>query len=243
MIPQVSGISVSRHSHAMTMTPRFNKFALTAHITFSVGWLGAIVAYLALAIGGLTVHDTQMVRAAYLSMELIGWYVIVPFSLAALLTGLVEALGTQWGLLRHYWILVKFLLTTGGIIVLLRHMQAVNRMSGLAAETPLSSADFRALRIQLVVHAAGGLLVLLAATTLSVYKPWGMTPYGRRKQRERRKVSQVDLLSYPTNSSVGSGQGSTISTPRWVYVVGIHAIGLVLLFVVLHLTGGGLPGH
>ena len=242
MIPQVSGISVSRHSHAMTMTPRFNKFALTAHITFSVGWLGAIVAYLALAIGGLTVHDTQMVRAAYLSMELIGWYVIVPFSLAALLTGLVEALGTQWGLLRHYWILVKFLLTTGGIIVLLRHMQAVNRMSGLAAETPLSSADFRALRIQLVVHAAGGLLVLLAATTLSVYKPWGMTPYGRRKQHERRKVSQVDLISYP-DSSVGSGQGSTISTPRWVYVVGIHAIGLVLLFVVLHLTGGGLPGH
>jgi len=227
----------------MTMTPRFNKFALTAHITFSVGWLGAIVAYLALAIGGLTVHDTQMVRAAYLSMELIGWYVIVPFSLAALLTGLVEALGTQWGLLRHYWILVKFLLTIGGTIVLLRHMQAVSRMSGLAAETALSSADFRALRIQLVVHAAGGLLVLLAATTLSVYKPWGMTPYGRRKQRERRKVSQVDLLSYPTNSSVGSGQGSTISTPRWVYVVGIHAIGLVLLFVVLHLTGGGLPGH
>jgi len=125
----------------MTMTPRFNKFALTAHITFSVGWLGAIVAYLALAIAGLTVHDAQMVRAAYLSMELIGWYVIVPFSLAALLTGLVEALGTQWGLLRHYWILVKFLLTTGGTIVLLRHMQAVSRMSGLAAETALSSAD------------------------------------------------------------------------------------------------------
>ena len=158
----------------MTMTPRLRKFALTAHITFSVGWLGAIVAYLALAIAGLTVHDAQMVRAAYLSMELIGWYVIVPFSLATLLTGLV--------------------------------------------------------------------LVLLAATTLSVYKPWGMTPYGRRKQHERRKVSQVDLLSYP-DSSVGSGQGSIISTPRWVYVVGIHAIGLVLLFVVLHLTGGGLPGH
>jgi hypothetical protein len=226
----------------MTMTPRFNKCALTAHITFSVGWLGAIVAYLALAITGLTVHDAQMVRAAYLSMELIGWYIIVPFSLAALLTGLVEALGTQWGLFRHYWILVKFLLTTGGTIVLLQHMQAVSRMSGLAAETTLASADFRALRIQLVVHAAGGLLVLLAATTLSVYKPWGMTPYGRRKQHERRKVSQVDLLSYP-DSSVRSGQGSTISTPRWVYVVGIHAIGLVLLFVVLHLTGGGLPGH
>ena len=226
----------------MTMTPRINKFALTAHVTFSVGWLGAVVVYLALAIAGLTVRDVQMVRAAYLSMELIGWYVIVPFSLAALLSGLVESLGTQWGLFRHYWILVKFLLTTGATVVLLRHMEAVSRMSGVAAETTLSSAHFRALRIQLVVHAAGGLLVLLAATTLSVYKPWGMTPYGRRKQDERRKVSQVDLLAYP-DSSVGPNQGSTTSAPRWVYVVGIHAIGLVLLFVALHLTGGGLRSH
>ncbi|MGH7931484.1 MAG: hypothetical protein ACREQV_27265 [Candidatus Binatia bacterium] len=103
-------------------------------------------------------------------------------------------------------------------------------------------ADFRALQIQLVVHAAGGLLALLAATILSVYKPWGMTSYGRRKQQERRKVSQADLLSYP-DTSVGSDQGSTTSAPRWVYVVGIHAIGLALLFVVLHLAGGRLPGH
>jgi hypothetical protein len=88
-------------------------------------------------------------------------------------------------------------------------------------------------------HAPGGLLVLLAATTLSVYKPWGMTPYGRRKQHERRTVSQANLLSYP-DSSVGSARGSITSAPRWLYVVGIHAIGLALLFVVLHLTGIGL---
>jgi hypothetical protein len=230
----------------MTMTPRLRKFTLTAYITFSVGWLGAVVAYLDLAIAGLTSHDAQMLRAAYLSMELIGWFVVIPFSLAALVTGLVQSLVTQWGLFRHYWILVKFLLTTGATVVLLRHMQAVSRMSGVAAETTLYSADFRALRIQLVVHAAGGLLVLLAATTLSVYKPWGMTSYGRRKQHERRKVSQADLPSHPDSSddaSVAPDWGSTPNTPRWVYVVGIHAICLVLLFVVLHLSGGGLRVH
>jgi len=224
------------------MTPRLRKLALTTHVTFSAGWLGAVVAYLALAIAGLTSHDVSMVRAAYLSMELIGWFVIVPFSLAALLTGLVQSLGTQWGLFRHYWILGKFLLTTGATIVLLWHMQAVSRMSGVAAETTLSSsADFRALRIQLVVHAAGGLLVLLAATTLSVYKPWGMTPYGRCRQHELHNVSQADLLS--PDSSVAPDQGSTTIAPRWVYVVGAHAIGLILLFVVLHLTGVGLRVH
>jgi len=80
----------------------------TAHVTLSAGWLGAVVAYLALAIAGLTSHDAGMVHAAYLAMNLIGQLIIVPLSLAALLTGLVQSLATEWGLFRHYWIVVKF---------------------------------------------------------------------------------------------------------------------------------------
>jgi hypothetical protein len=223
------------------MNPRLGKFALTAHVTFSVGWLGAVVVYLVLAVAGLVTHYVSLARAAYLSMELIGWFVIVPFSVAALLTGLVQSLGTSWGLLRYYWILVKFLLTVVATIVLLQHLPAVSRMAEIAAETALFSGDSRALQIQLVVHAAGGLLVLLVATVLSVYKPWGMTAYGRRRQYERGKVTQPNVI-YP-DSSVRPVHGSTATAPRWVYVVGIHAIGLALLFVVLHLTGVGPRGH
>jgi hypothetical protein len=221
------------------MTPRLRKLALTAHITFSVGWLGAVVAYLALAIAALTSHEAQMVRAAWIAMELIGWFVIVPLALASLLVGLVNALGTQWGLFRHYWVLVKFLLTVLATIILLLHMPTVSYFAGVAAEA--DSANLSGLRGELF-HAGGGLLVLLVVTTLSVYKPWGMTPYGRRRQHERREVSQTGLLFDP-DSSAGPDRGSTNIGPRWVYVVGIHAIGLVLLFVVLHLAGVGLPGH
>ena len=223
------------------MTPPFRKFALTAHVTFSVGWLGAVIAYLALAIVGLMTRDVSLARAVYLSLELIGWLVIVPLSFAALLTGLVQSLGTPWGLLRYYWILAKFLLTAVATVVLLCHMPAVSRMAEIAAETALSSGDFRALRIQLVVHAAGGLLVLLAVTSLSIYKPWGMTPYGRRKQNERRTVAQTDLV-YP-DSGVRPILGPATIAPRWLYVVGLHAIGLVLLFAVMHFTGIHPHGH
>ncbi|HEX8434210.1 hypothetical protein [Archangium sp.] len=205
----------------MTLPPRLRKLAFTAHVTVSVGWLGAVVAYLALAIAGLTRQDAQLVRAAYLAMELIGWCVIVPCSLAALLSGLVQSLGTEWGLFRHYWLLVKFLLTLGGALVLLVHMRTVSRMSGLAAETTLSGADFAMLRTQLVVHAVGGLLVLLAATVLSVYKPWGKTRYGQRQQLERRQVSQP-------------------LPPRSGLYVLLGAMGLLLLLVFLHLVGGRL---
>ena len=34
----------------MMMPPRVRKFALAVHLTFSVGWIGAVVAYLALGI-------------------------------------------------------------------------------------------------------------------------------------------------------------------------------------------------
>lgn len=95
------------------------KLALTAHITFSVGWLGSALAYLALAITGLTSQDGQMVRTAYLAMDLMGWFVIVPLSLASLSTGVIQALGTPWGLFKHYWVLAKFLLTSVGTLILL----------------------------------------------------------------------------------------------------------------------------
>ena len=167
----------------MSMTPRLRKLMLTAHVTFSVGWLGAVVVYLALAVTGLTSRDVQLARAAYLTLDLIGWFVIVPSSFAALLTGLVQSLGTEWGLFRHYWILVKLVLTVGGTTVLLMHMPAVSRMSGIAAATTSFGPDLGKLPIQLVVHATGGLVILLAATTLSVYKPWGKTGRGRRKQQ------------------------------------------------------------
>jgi len=93
------------------MTPRFRKFALTAHVTSSVAWLGAVASFLALAVAGLTSQDAQMVRAAYLAMDLTAWCVIVPLSFASPLTGLVQSLGTEWGLFRHYWVLIKFLIT------------------------------------------------------------------------------------------------------------------------------------
>jgi hypothetical protein len=168
-----------------TMTPRLRKFALTAHVTASVGLLGAIAAFLVLAVTGLTSQDAQTVRAMYLSMLLIAQFVIVPFAFASLLTGLVQSLGTPWGLFRHYWVLVKLLLTAFATSVLLAKMDLISHAARLTAETTLSRADLRAAGIQLVVHAAGGLLVLLVPAILSVYKPHGKTRYGSRKQFEQ----------------------------------------------------------
>ncbi|MSQ24584.1 MAG: hypothetical protein EXR58_08615 [Chloroflexi bacterium] len=168
------------------MTPSLHKLVLTAHVTFGVGWLGAVATFLALAIAGLTNEDAQMVRSAYLVMDLIARFVILPLSFAPLLTGPILSLGTRWGLFRHYWILIKLLITVLSTVMLLVHMQPIGVLADAAAKTTLFSADLHRMQVQMVVAAGAALLGLLAATTLAVYKPRGMTPYGWRKQHERR---------------------------------------------------------
>jgi hypothetical protein len=171
------------------MGPRLRQFALTLHVTSSVGLLGAIAAFLALAVTGVTNHDEQMVRAAYMTMQLIARFVVVPLTFASLLTGLIQSLGTPWGLFGHYWVLIKLLLTVFAALILLLKMELINYAARLATETALSHADLREAGIQLVVHAAGGLLVLLVPVILSVYKPQGLTRYGWQKQFEQHSPS------------------------------------------------------
>lgn len=168
----------------MIMGANLRKFALTAHVTSSVAWLGAVAAFLVLAVAGLTSEDLQLVRAAYLGMELIGWFIIVPLSFASLLTGLVQALGTTWGLFKHWWVVIKLVLTILATIVLLVHMQPIGHLADVVAAATLAGGELRGLRIQLIADAGAAVIVLLVTTTLSVYKPRGITPYGWRKQRD-----------------------------------------------------------
>src|SRR6266705_857178 len=88
----------TRGATPVIMTPSLRKFALTAHVTSSIGWFGAVAAFLALAIAGLFSQDRELVRAAYLVMGLTTWFVIVPFAFVSLGSGVVSSLFTRWGL-------------------------------------------------------------------------------------------------------------------------------------------------
>ncbi len=170
----------------MVMAPGLRKLALSAHLTFSVGWIGAVLAYLALGVGAVNSQEVQIVRAAWTAMELTGWYVIVPLALASLLTGVVMALGTKWGLFRHYWVLISFVLTVFATVVVLLHMPTVSSMADAAQAA--EGARLEGLGGDLL-HPGIGLVVLLVIQVLNLYKPSGLTRYGWRKQQEERAVS------------------------------------------------------
>jgi hypothetical protein len=213
------------------MTPRVRKVALTAHVTSSVGWLGAVAAFLVLSIAGLTSHDPEVVRGAYLAMNAVSQWLIVPLSLAALLTGLIQSFGTPWGLFRHYWVLVKFVLSLGATFLLLLHQfTAVATAARRVSATPPGTwPNVGTIGIQLVADASLGIAVLLVVTTLSIFKPWGRTRYG-----QRRNVEGFDIE--------GSAPSAGLPLGLKIFLV---VTGLVVLGVVLakHLAGGGLGHH
>jgi hypothetical protein len=110
-------------------------------------------------------------------------------------------------------------------------MRPVSFVADVAAQAVLSNADLRQLRIQLVADSAAALLALVTATTLSIYKPRGLTPYGRRKQDEQA-------------AGFTQRNGALMAaTPAWLYVAWFVGLVLLLLFAILHMTGRGLGGH
>lgn len=214
----------------MTMSPAVRKLALTAHVTTSVGWLGALAVFLAHAVAGLGTEDIQTVRATSLAMGLTAWFVILPLSIASLVTGFVQAIGTAWGLVRHYWILFKLVLTVVATVVLLLKLGPISQLAAAAREVAFIGSDLVGLRTSLMIHAAGGMLVLLVVATLAIFKPRGMTRYGRRVTDAHRTA--------PLEATVGPD----VAIPRWVKVFGIGLLVLTLTLLAMVLGGNHGPG-
>lgn len=188
------------------------RLGLTLHVALSVGWLGAVVAFLTLAIASRS-SDEQLARACYLGMVVVARGALIPLSIGTLVSGVVQSLATKWGLFRHWWVLMKLVLTIFGAAALLLHeVTAITEAAKLAADAGaavLHSGRLRALGVQLFADAGAAALVLLAALTIAIYKPWGV-------------VGQVT---------------------RGLRAFLAAVVALVVAFVVLHLSGHSPHRH
>jgi hypothetical protein len=220
------------------MEKSLRKFSLITHVTLATGWIGAAAAYLVLVVAAMISDDLLTLRAAWIAMELIGWYLIVPLALASLISGLVMSLGTPWGLFRHYWVIASFGLTIVATAVLLGHMPTVSTVARAAVEPEMANvaALHAGLRGELL-HAGVGILILFVIEGLNFYKPSGMTAYGRRKAPLGAIATAVP------DPDARPAWGWASQMPGWVRVLALHAIGLALLLMILHITGGGLTHH
>ena len=168
------------------MPQRLRKLALAVHLTSSIGWIGAAVAYLPLVAVLLSSHDRAVVWETIGMMNLIDWFVIVPLAYLTLATGLLMSLGTPWGLFRHWWVVFSLLLTLAAVFVLTEYSVSLSNLAAAAANPGPMPETLAVLKEPGPVHSLGGIAVLLVVAVLNIYKPQGVTRYGWRKQQERR---------------------------------------------------------
>lgn len=203
----------------MTLSPSLRKFVLTVHVITTMGWLGSAAAYIPIAAYLLNNQDADMIRSAFQIMSLVANYIVVPVAFASLLTGVALSLGTKWGLFRHYWIFFKLFFTAIAVFMLVAYIQELSHAVSIASLSTWSSTDISILKDSIhIVHPSGGLLIVLVATVLSVYKPKGMTKYGWRKQQEIKKSTDPYTIS------------------RWIKIVGSAISAMLLLIVALMVT-------
>ncbi len=158
---------------------------LVPHVAVSVSRLGLTVGLLALGITAFTTSDPATVGAATRALKIFGDWLVVPVALLALVTGLVLALGTPWGLARHRWVWTKFwltLITTGLSISSLR--------PGIDAAAADGAVD-----INLVIAPSVATGTCLFITAISILKPWGLTRRGRRLCFSASSAKSVDVRS------------------------------------------------
>lgn len=194
------------------MSQTLRKLGVSLHVLLSVGWVGVIAAFLTLAVASFS-RDPTVARSAYLMMSVVGRSALLPFSIAALVSGIVQSLGTRWGLFQHYWVVVKLVLTSLAVLALFVHQTtAITEAARLAADaaTPvLGSVLLKELSVQLLADSALALSVLVAITLIAVYKPWGLVGHVTRRLR--------------------------------ILLAAITA--LVVAFIALHLSGHSPHGH
>lgn len=181
----------------MQLPAQARKAALVAHIVTSVGWLGAVAAFLAVAIVAVRTSEPATGRALYIAMDVLGAAALVPLSLASFASGVLQSLGTPWGLLRHWWVIAKLAISVIATVVLLLYTSTL-RILGDAATSPTVTDDQLLLPSSSpVLHAAAAIVVLLIAAVLSVFKPKGLTRYGWRKQQRRAATGPAGRRPQP----------------------------------------------
>jgi hypothetical protein len=182
------------------ISARLYKLLLTTHIIVSVGWLGVVFAKLALGLATITSSVPEVADALYVAIGVLN-VAFPPLAIGTIVSGVLLSLGTKWGLLEHYWVATKLALAVGVITTAVQlggriARQPISALSGqeVVDGTLLGITSAPSLLISLsIAH----LLMLSAATAISVYKPWGKTWFGRRRTA-RQQAGGTGRLSRAT---------------------------------------------
>jgi hypothetical protein len=136
---------------------RVRQIWMILHVVCSVGWLGVLVASLALCLTATGTDDPTRAAALDTAVATLSDTFVLPGTLLVLLTGVILGVGTKWGLVKFYWVLGKLLIAL--VLLVVANIGFEETATGYGLLTLLTSL----------------------ATVLSILKPWGRIAWRRTK--------------------------------------------------------------
>lgn len=170
----------------LTRTQR--RVLVTLHVALSVGWLGASMVMLTLAVAARTGQPAEQTRGVYWAMHLVADVLLIPLSLSVLLIGVLVAVTSPWGLLRYWWVTIKLIATCAAVTLSLLALPALTSVAYRDAIRHAMAAEHSAGN-RLIIAGSVSVVLYLSLTAVSVLKPWGRTARGRRHASQQHSAS------------------------------------------------------
>jgi hypothetical protein len=163
---------VRRPDRRLHLPKRGRRALLVAHVLSSVAWFGIAVFVLFLLVVARSTGDGEYARALYRTVETSIW-LSVPVAAVSGITGLVLGLGTPWGVATHWWVVLKEIAFVPLVV------------TDLLVIAPAAHDLARGGDGGFLEPAIGHCVLLALATVISIIKPFGKTPRGRRRLPSR----------------------------------------------------------
>lgn len=171
----------------LRLPPRLRKSMLFVHIVTGVGWMGTDIALMILVFGALRSDDAERVAASYLATAYIGVLAVPVLAVAMTISGIILSLGSGLGLFKHWWVFVKLLISLVLCVLvwlaLLPELTTLPDMVEMGASADQVRDRLGEATVGLLFPPVVSFTMMAVASLLSIFKPWGRTPWTRPSRR------------------------------------------------------------
>lgn len=164
---------------------------LSAHVGFSALWTGTVLSMLLLAFRNTHSTNADALYTLNSAITLLDDWIVIPSAIGSVVTATFLCWVTNYGFFKFYWVITKWVLTTGliafGTFWLFPWGNVAVRLSGQegleALHNPIYNFDAKGVLLGAIIQ----ILTLVVIIGISVLKPWG--------RRSVKGKSQLDAKS------------------------------------------------
>ncbi|PFH92690.1 hypothetical protein [Bacillus sp. AFS088145] len=150
---------------------------VSVHVLAVCAWFGGTLSLIILGLYLKNAQNSEQLIYTLSSMHIIDENLLKYPALATLVTGILLSVWTQWGLVKHYWVVIKLVLT---VLIILIGIFLINDWFAYLVKTAeglgvsaLNQNKFESTWLSIIITGIFNLSCLAFMTFITYFKPFG----------------------------------------------------------------------